>query len=200
MIGYIRGNLHSYTETVCIIETSGGVGYEIHVMNVTLRALREKSIDVELYIATIVREDALLLFGFLTQEIKQMFLLLTSISKVGAKTALAILDIFSVHDMYTIVAQNDIVRLSSVPGIGKKTAQHIILELQYKLRSSVYVEASVQTRDMIENSVYGEAKEALLSLGYDETLIHTTLSDVITQNPTIEVSSLIKKALHSLAL
>ncbi|MDE7469152.1 MAG: Holliday junction branch migration protein RuvA [Desulfovibrionaceae bacterium] len=200
MIGYIRGDLHSYTENTCIIETSGGVGYELYVMNATIRVLREQQAPIGLYVCTIVREDALLLFGFLTQEVKQMFILLTGISKVGAKTALAILELFSIQDMYAIVAQNDIARLSSVPGIGKKTAQHIILELQYKLRSIPHVEQSTQQLDMIENSVYGEAKEALLSLGYEETLVHTTLSHVITSNPSIEVSSLIKKALHSLAL
>lgn len=200
MIGYIRGNLHSYTENTCIIETLGGVGYELYVTHRTIQILCEQKDTVGLYVATIVREDALLLFGFLSQEIKNMFLTLTSISKIGAKTALSILELFSVHDMYSIVAQNDVLALSTVPGIGKKTAQHVILELQYKLRSLSSNEKIVQAVDTIENSVYGEAKEALLSLGYEETLVHTTLSQVITHNPSIEVSALIKKALHSLAL
>lgn len=200
MIGYIRGTVLSYIEQTCIIETSGGVGYELMVTHSTLQDLLAHKGSVAVYVATVIREDAFLLYGFLTQEMKHMFLLLTSISKIGAKTALAMLDMFSIHDMYAIVAQNDILRLSSVPGIGKKTAQHVILELQYKLHATLNIEPSIQQHDVIATSVYSEAKEALLSLGYEENLVHSAVAEVITNNPSIEVPALIKKALHSLAL
>lgn len=201
MIGYIKGTLHSYTDTLCIVETVGGVGYEIHVHSRTLHSLTIAKEEVALYIVTVVREDAMLLFGFITQEEKQMFIILTSISKVGAKTALAIVDMYSVQDIYTIVAQNDVIRLSSVSGIGKKTAEHIVLELQYKLRNASSMNSiSIKSNDMECDSVYREAKEALLSLGYEEWQIHTILNEALVSNPTIEVSSLVRKALQSLSM
>src|SRR5262245_56276171 len=133
MIAYLEGRLGQVFESGCLLITSGGVGYEVSLPTHTLAALPPVGGTICLYTITVVREDALELYGFNSWDERQTFLVLTSISKVGAKIATAILSHFRPDDLRRLVLEDDFMLLTQVSGIGKKTAQHIFLELKYKL-------------------------------------------------------------------
>lgn len=125
MIAYIEGRLAEVWGNACLVVTEGGVGYEVALPAHTLAALPGKGGSVALYTSLAVREDALELFGFASFEERQTFEVLVSISKVGARTALAILSIFRPDDLRRLVLEDDVLALTRVSGIGKKTAQHV---------------------------------------------------------------------------
>ena len=134
MIAYLEGRLAETWGNACLIVTEGGVGYEVALPAHTLAALPDRGEQLALYTSLAVREDALELFGFASFEERQTFEVLVSISKVGARTALAILSIFRPDDLRRLVLEDDVLALTRVSGIGKKTAQHVFLELKYKLK------------------------------------------------------------------
>lgn len=141
---------------------------------------------MELYICTVVREDAIELFGFASWDERQTFLILTSISKVGAKTATAILGLLRPDDLRRIVAEDDWLMLTQVSGIGKKTAQHVFLELKYKLASSVAGIPSISVQG--QSHLFKDVLAGLLNLGYDEQEALAVLKDVLTAEPDLDVS------------
>ena len=132
MIAFLEGRLDEVFNNVCLVLTQGGVGYAVSVPAHTRANLPKRGEQLRLYTSLVVREDAMELFGFATFEERQAFELLVTISKVGAKTALAVLSIFRPQDLQRIVADDDPMVLTQVPGIGKKTAQHVFLELKDK--------------------------------------------------------------------
>lgn len=134
MIAYIEGRLAEVCANACVVVTEGGVGYEVYLPQQTRLQLPERGGHVRFYICHIVREDAQELFGFETWDERQTFIVLTSISKVGARTALGILSAFRPDDLRRLVLEDDVLALTQVSGIGKKSAQHIFLELKYKLK------------------------------------------------------------------
>ena len=134
MIAYLEGLLAETWGTSCIVVTRGGVGYELDLPAHTMASLPGRGESVALYTSLVVREDAQQLFGFATFEERQVFEVLLTISKVGARTALAILSLYRPDDLRRIVLEEDVDALTRVSGIGKKTAQHVFLELKYKLK------------------------------------------------------------------
>ena len=143
MIAYLEGRLAETWGNACLIVTEGGVGYEVALPAHTLAALPDRGEPLALYTSLAVREDALELFGFASFEERQTFEVLVSISKVGARTALAILSIFRPDDLRRLVLEDDVLALTRVSGIGKKTAQHVFLELKYKLKVEDVPQAAV---------------------------------------------------------
>ena len=125
MIAYIEGRLAEVCANACVVVTEGGVGYEVFVPQQTLLALPARGSLVRFYTCHIVREDAQELYGFETWDERQTFLVLISISKVGARTALGILSAFRPADLRRLVVEDDVLALTQVSGIGKKSAQHI---------------------------------------------------------------------------
>ena len=138
-----------------------GVGYEIDVSMSTFYQLPATGEDVTLYTHFVVREDAQLLYGFGTESERRMFRQLLKISGVGARTALAVLSGLSVSDLYDAVATQDSARLIKVPGIGKKTAERLLLELKDKLDVTVVASAAAGAHS-------GDILNALLALGYND--------------------------------
>ena len=171
MIAYIEGRLAEVCANACVVVTEGGVGYEVYLPQQTRLQLPERGGHVRFYICHIVREDAQELFGFETWDERQTFIVLTSISKVGARTALGILSAFRPDDLRRLVLEDDVLALTQVSGIGKKSAQHIFLELKYKLKvEDMPAAASLQLG--VPGSVYRDALTGLEGLGYAEAEVY----------------------------
>jgi Holliday junction DNA helicase RuvA len=132
MIGYLRGAIIEKRPNQVILEV-GGVGYDIQIPISTFTALPEQGATAALRIHTHVREDALLLFGFSTAEEKTVFERLISVSGIGPKLAITVLSGLPTAELVTAIRTNDLARLVRIPGVGKKTAERIVLELKDKL-------------------------------------------------------------------
>lgn len=160
MIGYLQGTLRQLDATRALV-LAGGVGYEVHISLSTYYRL-EGNREVSLEIHTHVREDALALYGFATAEEKMAFEKLISISGIGPTLAQKILSGIDPHDLADAIARNDTRKLSSIPGVGKKTAERICLELRDKLVVAAPATTAAPTRLSIDDDV----QSALVNLGY----------------------------------
>ena len=163
MIGRLKGILVEKNPPQAVIDVNG-VGYEVDVSMQTFYRLPATGEAVQLYTQLVVREDAHLLFGFATADERATFRQLVKVSGIGAKTALDILSAMSADELAQAVAEEDVKRLSSAPGIGKKTAERMVLELRGKLVSAVSdgptaLSAADETDDIVST---------LLALGYSE--------------------------------
>jgi len=163
MIGRISGTLLEKNPPQILLDVQG-VGYEVDVPMSTFYNLPALNETVVLHTQLIVREDAHLLFGFLTQEERVAFRQLLKISGVGPKLALSVLSGLSIADLTAAVANKDAVRLTRVPGVGKKTAERLLLELQGKFAPS----GAVGGGGAIMASAGNDIINALLALGYNE--------------------------------
>src|SRR6516164_4947681 len=134
MIAHLRGRLIAKHPNQAIVE-AGGVGYDVTITVPTFSDLPAQGSEVALHIHTHVREDALALFGFLRREEKQLFEKLSTVSGIGPKLAITILSGMAAADMVGAIRSNDFSRLTRIPGIGKKTAERMVLELRDKLES-----------------------------------------------------------------
>lgn len=165
MIGYLKGKILSLTPETALIETASGVGFEVLVSGSAFSALSGKK-EGELYTYMQVKEDGVALFGFSSTEEKQMFLKLTSVSGVGPKLGIAVLSGLTVGDVAAAIATGDVKRLSSVKGMGKKTAERIIVDL----REKVALSASAQTESgsVAATPLVGDEDSivALMTLGF----------------------------------
>lgn len=172
MIGFLKGKATHITSDYCLLDVHD-VGYRVFISNQT-RAHISPNAEVMLYIHTNVREDAILLYGFFSREEYDLFLLLIGISGIGPKVAQGILSSATVNDFYCMVQQKDVKGIIKLPGIGKKTAERILLELKDKL-SDVSVEDLPEGDNTvgaeIENGMVAEATEALLTLGFQDSEI-----------------------------
>ena len=161
MISKISGKLIERHPPQVIVDVHG-IGYEIDVPMSTFYQLPATGSDVTLYTHLIVREDAHLLYGFASEQERHVFRQLLKISGVGARTALSVLSGLSISDLYEAVSTQDIARLIKVPGIGRKTAERLLLELKDKL--DVMVAASA----VAGGEHTGDILNALLGLGYND--------------------------------
>jgi len=162
LIGRISGKLLAKQPPQVIVDVQG-VGYEIDVPMSTLYQLPATGADVTLLTHLTVREDAHLLYGFATEQERTVFRQLLKISGVGARTALSVLSGLSVADLHAAVSQQDAGRLIKIPGIGKKTAERLLLELKDKLTIAV-THATASAATMTSSDIVN----ALLSLGYND--------------------------------
>lgn len=163
MIGYIKGNLISHSNGTVILET-GGIGYEITCSATAYEYIVNKGSGA-LYTYLNVREDGFYLYGFISLEEKSMFLKLKSVSSVGPKTAVTILSSMPLNDLAFIIASQDVKSLSKVKGLGKKTAERIILELRENI-SSLDLPEGKKPQKPEEVGINGDAVIALMSLGF----------------------------------
>ncbi|MDP2240941.1 MAG: Holliday junction branch migration protein RuvA [Burkholderiales bacterium] len=162
MIGRISGKLAAKHPPQILVDV-GGVGYEIQVPMSTLYQLPATGAEVVLLTHLIVREDAHLLYGFATEQERHLFRQLLKITGVGARTALAVLSGMSVTDLHHAVSAQDSGRLTKIPGIGKKTAERLLLELRDKLDVSVIMSSAAPgARDA------NDIANALFALGYSD--------------------------------
>ena len=197
MIAYVEGRLAEVFDSGCIVATDAGVGYEVALCAPALNALPARGEPVAFYTATVVREDALELFGFQTWDERRVFLILTSISKVGARTAMAVLSTFRPDDLRRVVLEDDYLALTRVSGIGKKSAQHIFLELKYKLEGKAAAAENVLGGGA-PGGVAADALAALMNLGYAEEEAAKSIRGVLAAEPDIDVSGALRMALKQL--
>jgi Holliday junction DNA helicase RuvA len=158
MIGWLRGRVVAEEPTGTLVVAVGGVGYEVNAPLGAAGRAHTTNGELELFVHTHVREDALDLFGFPTELDRRVFRLLLTIPNVGPKTALGVLSALSVGELSRAVRAGDLARLSKVPGIGKKTAERLVLELKDKLPSVAADEGAPAVR-----APSSDARERLMS-------------------------------------
>lgn len=167
MIGYIRGKIAGVFEDFCFIE-AGGIGYRVYISDRDRQDLHMGE-EAKLLTHLAVREDAFTLYGFLSQEAYELFLLLISVSKIGPKVAMGILSSARPEQFSMAVRNKDIAALTKLPGIGKKTAERLVLELKDKVGAFGGEEMSSTGTVSLgeEEGIAAEAIAALHSLGYE---------------------------------
>ena len=191
MIAHLRGKLISKHPNQAIVEAAG-VGYEVNITIPTFSALPGLGADVALFIHTHVREDALALFGFLRGEEKQLFEKLMSVSGIGPRLAITILSGMPTETMVAAIKGNNVAALTRIPGVGKKTAERMVLELRDKLEA--FGAPAVAAASPVEEDVIS----ALVNLGYQRPLAERALARLgnISSEP---FDGLFRKALAALA-
>lgn len=199
MISYIRGELVAQYEDKVIVDV-GGVGYGIYMSAQSMSRLPQTGSEVKIHTYLNVKEDLMQLFGFLTLDDLNVFKLLIGVSGIGPKGGQAILSVLSPDDLRFAVMADDVKAISSAPGIGKKTAQKLIVELKDKLSIEDVLEHAAATEENIEvktsagAEIQSEAVQALVALGYGSTEALKAVKQVeIT--PDMQVEELLKLAL-----
>ncbi|WP_290660305.1 Holliday junction branch migration protein RuvA [Ignavibacterium sp.] len=191
MIGYLKGKIISAKPTQIILDVNG-VGYLVNISISTFEKISDQN-EISLFIHTHVREDALSLYGFYTEAEKEMFELLISISGIGPKVALSILSGITVDELQNAIQTENVSRLVSVPGVGRKTAERVVLELKSKVG---LIETTVPKG--IDYTIKQEAVLALTTLGYNQKVAEKVVRDLLSENSSITLEDLIRKSLAEL--
>ena len=195
MIEYIKGEITDLTPTYCVLETNG-MGYMLNISLVTYQELQGQS-ATRLYVYENIREDAHVLYGFLTKEERELFLLLISVSGVGAATARMILSSFTAMELQEVIATGNVNAIKSVKGIGLKSAQRIIVDLKDKVGSvmhnaqcTMHNGLSIATTETQE-----EAVAALVALGFQRAASVKVVEKLLKEDASMPVAKIIKRAL-----
>ena len=200
MIASISGIVSDKSVTGVIVDVNG-VGYEVHVPLSTFYALPEEGEETMLLIYTYVKEDVLKLFGFFTPREKKLFIKLIGISGVGPKLALSILSGMDTDDLINAIAGGDVARINTIPGVGKKTADRLIVELKDKLKLEALTSAPADEFKPKESNVFDDAVSALVNLGYKRADVEKTLEAIkrsgVEDEPAVE--DLIRESLKIMA-
>lgn len=199
MFAYIKGSLEEKSTNYVVIDV-GGIGYKIFMSNISINEIGELGKIVKVHTYYYVREDVISLYGFLHHDELKMFELLLSVSGIGAKSAIAMLSNITPAGFACAIISNNVALLKKIPGIGPKTAQRIILELQDKLKSEEELSKNnIQEEITIvnNNENVNEAIQALQILGYNKKEIDKAFEKIA--NTDVSVEELIKKGLSILA-
>lgn len=201
MIALITGRLAQKEPTQVIIDV-GGVGYELTIPVSTYYELAEPGSEVSLRVHTHVREDALQLFGFRTEAEKRLFLLLTSVSGIGPRLAITILSGMGTDDLIRAITNSDLPRLTGIPGIGKKTAERLLVELKEKMQGlamSQSLAASGRPSPTGQTPLSDDLVSALTNLGYAGNVAEKAAATALAALPEGGFSQVLKLALRQLA-
>jgi len=197
MFAYIKGSLEQKSNNYVVIDV-GGIGYKIFMATKAIETLGEIGKVVKVHTHYYVREDNISLYGFNTNEELRMFELLLQVSGIGAKSAIAMLSEISPSSFALAVISDDISQLVKIPGIGKKTAARIVLELKDKLKTEEAITKTEEVKLSITNEEEtSEAIAALQVLGYTKREIEKALENVDTKN--LQLEEIIKQGLKNLA-
>ncbi|MBS4032978.1 MAG: Holliday junction branch migration protein RuvA [Ignavibacterium sp.] len=191
MIGHLKGKIISSKPTQILLDVNG-VGYKVGISINTFEKIVDKA-EVSLFIHTHVKEDSISLFGFFTESEKEMFELLISISGIGPKIALGLLSGISVESLKDAIEEGNVSRIIAVPGIGRKTAERLVLELRSKVED---ISGGEFTKT--QPSIKSEAMSALTTLGYNAKVAEKAVRDLLIENQNYSLEDLIKKALSNL--
>jgi len=195
MIAYLKGIL-AEKDISCVVVECGGVGYEVSIPLSTFDRLPAEGGEVKLFTHHEVREDAQLLFGFATRPERDMFDLVTTVSGVGPKLALAVLSGLTVGDLQLAVSQGDAKRLARVKGIGKKTAERIVVELRDRINPIEALANATSEVSQEQGAVLRDAMLALTALGFTEELARAKVQKVLDAEPSLaDVETILKRAL-----
>jgi Holliday junction DNA helicase RuvA len=195
MIAHLRGKLLVKHPNQAIVETSG-VGYDVTISVPTFSDLPNVGSEVSLHIHTHVREDLIALYGFLRPAEKQLFEKLITVSGIGPKLAITILSGMPADEMVGAIRSNDVGRLTRIPGIGKKIAERMVLELRDKLPpQTVGPEPVIPARGVVEEDVLS----ALLNLGYQRAAAEKALATAVKSGKTQSFEVLFREAMSGLS-
>lgn len=196
MYGFLIGRIEEMEENLICLNCNN-VGYEIYIPESVRQKLPPVGEEIKLYTYLNVREDALILYGFLTKEDKQLFKMLLTVSGIGPKGALSILSVMTPQELKFAILAGDDKQISKAQGVGKKMAQKLIIELKDKIDlSETLTEAATEAE--IDNSARNDAISALTALGYSATESMKAVSGVAI-TPEMDAEDIIKLALKKLA-
>jgi len=205
MIAHLSGTLLSKQATAVILDV-GGVGYEVTIPLSTFYDLEEPGSEVQLRIYTHVREDALQLYGFRTARERELFLKLISVSGIGPRLGITLLSGMSADEMIASIRTNNLARLTLIPGIGRKTAERLVIELRDKVAalSSPELEEELGAKPAASpeptvDSVRADALSALLNLGYQRSAAEKAIAAMVSENEDVSVESVLRGSLRKLA-
>ena len=200
MIAHLRGSLQSKSPRSLILDVNG-VGYDVTVPLTTFYELPDLGSTVSFHIHTHVRENALQLYGFRTPQEMEVFVRLMGVNGIGPRLAINILSGISAGELVATVRQEDVARLIVIPGVGRKTAERIIVELRDKLATlDIPGESDLPARQQTSTAVVDDALSALLNLGYKRAVAQRAIDQackLLQRNITLE--SLLQECLRSLA-
>jgi Holliday junction DNA helicase RuvA len=205
MIAHLSGTLLAKQATSVILDV-GGVGYEVTIPLSTFYDLEDAGAAVALRIYTHVREDALQLFGFKTARERELFLRLISVSGVGPKLGITMLSGMSADEIIASIRTNNLARLTSIPGVGRKTAERLVIELRDKIAalSSPALEEEFGARAQTgaattENAIRDDALSALLNLEYPKAAAEKAITTAMQEGGELSVELILRRALRQLA-
>ncbi|HEU4508711.1 MAG TPA: Holliday junction branch migration protein RuvA [Pyrinomonadaceae bacterium] len=205
MIAHLSGTLLSKQATSVIVDVSG-VGYEVTIPLSTFYDLDDLGSNVQLRIYTHVREDALQLYGFKTARERELFLKLISVSGIGPKLGITLLSGMTADEMIASIRTNNLARLTLIPGVGRKTAERLIVELREKVAelSSAQLEEEFGAKPEVsaeptEDTVRADALSALLNLGYQRSGAEKAIDAALGEGGDITVESVLRRSLKKLA-
>lgn len=197
MYAYIKGDLEEKSNGFVVIENNG-IGYKIFMSNTAIGRLGELHSKVKVYTYYQVREDNISLYGFNTKEELRMFELLISVSGVGSKSAISILSSIEASSFAVAVVSNDIKKISSIKGVGNKTAQRLVLELKDKLKAEKELTKLEEVKEVVsDEEISSDAADALQILGYTRKDIDVALKKIDCNKLSTE--EIIKEALKYLS-
>ena len=197
MLEYVKGDIVEITPTYVVVENQG-MGYMVNISLQTYSAIQDKSV-AKLFLYESIREDAFVLYGFATSTERKMFLLLISVSGVGAGTARMILSSLSSAELCQAIQTENVQAIKSVKGIGLKTAQRILVDLKDKIQD-LDVASNVVTpvAATANQQIASEAVAALSMLGFASTQSQKAVAKILSDEPALSVEQVIKKALKLL--
>lgn len=196
MIAFLKGEIADTTDNSLILDVHG-VGYEVFVPNQLLK-IKEIGQELRLYTYMQVREDAMLLFGFLEKEDLQIFKMLIGVNGIGPKAALSILSTFGNRELYFAILENDAKKIAKTPGIGAKTAQKLILELKDKIKlQENMTDVIPKAEENNASDAITDAIEALVSLGYSNVEASKAVS-AVKDSRELTVEEILKSALKEI--
>ncbi len=206
MIAYLSGTLLTKQATSAIVDV-GGVGYEVAIPLSTFYELGETGSPVQLRIYTHVREDAIQLFGFKTARERELFLQLISVNGVGPGLAIKLLSGMNADEMIASIRTNNLVRLVSIPGVGRKTAERLVVDLRDKiaalsspaLEEEFAAKAAAAGGAVTEDSMRNDAMSALANLGYQKSAAEKAIKTAIDEGGELSVEVILRRSLRSLA-
>jgi len=204
MIAHLSGTLLSKQANSVIVDVAG-VGYEVTIPLSTFYDLEDAGTAVQLRIYTHVREDTLQLFGFKTARERELFLKIITVSGIGPKLGITLLSGMSADELIASIRTNNLVRLTLIPGIGRKTAERLIMELREKVAelSSAQLEeelgAKPEGAEPTEDTVRSDALSALLNLGYQRSAAEKAIDAALAEGGELTVESILRRGLKKLA-
>ncbi|MFL6214945.1 MAG: Holliday junction branch migration protein RuvA [Blastocatellia bacterium] len=203
MIAQLTGKL-AHKQPNSIIIDVGGVGYEVTVPLSTFYELGEPGSEVSLRVHTNVREDAIQLFGFRTAREKELFLKLTSVTGIGPKLAVTMLSGMAANELITAIRNNDLARLTGIPGVGRKTAERVVVELREKVSKMTFeageAEAALpRAAGTNVEAVRDDTVAALLALGYPRAVADKAVERAMNEEGDASIEAVLKRALRRMS-
>jgi holliday junction DNA helicase RuvA len=198
MIAFLSGKLLEKHANTVIVDVAG-VGYEVTIPLSTFYELGEPGSDVQMRIYTHVREDAIQLFGFKTNRERDLYLKLISVQGVGAKSGITMLSGMSADEIILAIRTDDLARLTTIPGVGRKTAERLVIELRDKVDSLGEGSSAAATRALPADQVFDDALSALVNLGYQRSQAEKALKQAVQDGTEVSVQKLLRRGLQLLA-